>query len=153
VIPGLSISSGGCEALSCQGLETGVFGLRTWIWAVIENAGDEILDTVLLSGRANVLSCGYGRLLPRLFYLCPTQNDAYEVAVSGSSDVYPRALVKHGDGGGDVRPPSFGGRLEMISLLLRSHSHAQTLLIVIDAAEEAVSLLVDDGRPPCRPQA
>jgi hypothetical protein len=131
------------------------FDPRTWIWAAIENADDEVLCTVLLNGRVNVLSCGYDRRLPRLVYLSPTQDDGHEeVAVSGSSDVYPRALVKHGDDDDDVRPPSFGGRLEMLlSLLLRSHSHAQILLIVIDAAEEAVSLLVDDGRPLCRPQA
>ena len=133
----------------------GVLDLRIWIWPVIENADDEILDMGFSSRQVNVLSCGYDRLLPHLFYLSPTQNDGQEeVAVSGSSDVYRCAQVKHGDDDDDVLLPSFGGRPEMLlSLLLQSHSHAQTLLIVIDAAEEAVCLLVDDGRPLCRLQA
>ncbi len=74
--------------------------------------------------------------------------------MSESSDVYPLALAKHGDDYGDSRPLSLDGRLEtFLSLLLRSHPHARTLLIVIDAAEEALSLVVDDGRPLCRQQA
>lgn len=141
-------------ALNCRCFEVEALDLRACASVVSENDEDEILDTVIATARADALNCGYGRSLWRLAFLSPAQTDGHEeVAVNGSSVVSPLALVEHGDDDDDVRPLSFGSCPEkFLSLLLRSHSHAQALLIVIDAAGEAMSL-ADDGRPLCRQQA
>ena len=130
---------------------------QAWPSVANENADCEALDTVLESERANVCLEIRGDMDPRLGPAGrgPTQNDGCaEAAESGSTHASPHAWVNGGDVD-DGSPPLFSDERAgmLLSLLLQSHYHDQTLSIVIDAVGADENLEVDGERPLCRPQA